>query len=293
MEKHKILLVDDEVNILKALRRVLFRQKCEVYTASSGPEGLRVMEAHPVDLVVSDQRMPDMTGVAFLQQVRERWPDTIRIILTGHGEIDTVIAAINDGGVYRFLTKPIENEDFRVTIRNALHQRDLTLENQRLMERIERQNAQLRELNERLEERVQERTEELRSSEEKRREMELELLQQSKLADIGMLASGIAHNLKNPLTVLSGGLQLLKYTCPEKVERADVMLRQVDTMNSIIDNMMHKSRQEQQEEQELDLNKLLKEELTFFQLNLDFKHKIKKEYLFAENLPLIRGVYIQ
>jgi len=292
MEKHEVLLVDDEANILKSLRRVLLREEYEVHTASSGQEGLRVMKAHPMDLVVSDQMMPGMTGVAFLQQVRERWPDTVRIMLTGRGEIDTVIAAINDVGVYRFLTKPIENEDFRMTIRSALRQRDLASENRRLMERIARQNAQLRELNERLEERVQERTEELRRSEEKRREMELELLQQSKLADIGMLASGIAHNLKTPLTVLSGRLQLLKYTCPGEVEKADVMLRQVNTMNSIIENMIHKSRQEQQEEEQaLDVNELLKEELTFFQANLEFKHKIEKDYLFAEHLPLVRGVY--
>ena len=292
MEKHKVLLVDDEINVLKALRRTLFREPYEIFTASGGSEGLRVMEMHPIDLVISDQMMPGMTGVAFLQQVRERWPDTIRIMLTGQSSMDAAVTAINEGEVYRFLTKPIENKDLRMTIQSALHHRDLIRENRQLMERIERQNTQLMEWNERLEERVQERTEELKKSEEKRREMELELLQQAKLADIGMLASGIAHNLKNPLTVLSGRLQLLQFTRPEEAEKAGVMLRQVDIMNSIIENMMHKSRQEQeQDEQLLDLNKLLRDELTFFQANLKFKHKIEKEYHFAKNLPAIRGVY--
>jgi signal transduction histidine kinase len=293
MEKHKILLVDDEKNILKALRRTLFREPCELFTASGGSEGLRVMEMHPIDLVISDQMMPRMTGVAFLQQVRERWPDTIRIMLTGQSSIDAAVSAINDGEVYRFLTKPIENEDFRMTIRSALRHRDLIQENRQLLERIERQNTQLMEWNEHLEERVRERTDALSKSEEKRREMELELLQQAKLADIGMLASGIAHNLKNPLTVLSGRLQLIQRINPDiEKEKVDIMLRQVDAMNSIIENMMHKSRQEQeQDEQLLDLNTLLRDELTFFEANLEFKHKIKKEYHFAENLPAIRGVY--
>ena len=292
MEKNKILLVDDEQNILKALRRTLFREPHEVFTALCGSEGLQVMETHPIDLVISDQMMPGMTGVAFLRQVRERWPDTIRIMLTGENSMDAAVTAINDGEVYRFLTKPIENEDFRMTIRSALRHRDLIQENRRLMARIERQNTQLMEWNELLEERVRERTEALSKSEEKRREMELELLQQAKLADIGMLASGIAHNLKNPLTVLSGRLQLLQYTHPEEAEKTGVLLRQVDTMNSIIENMMHKSRQEQeQDEQLLDLNKLLRDELTFFQANLEFKHNIEKEYHFAKNLPPIRGVY--
>ena len=293
MKKHKVLLVDDEVNILKALRRTLSREPCELFTASGGSEGVRIMEKHPIDLVVSDQMMPGMTGVAFLQQVRERWPDTIRIMLTGQSSIDAAVSAINDGEVYRFLTKPIENEDFRMTIRSALRHRDLIQENRRLMERIERQNTQLMEWNEHLEERVRERTEALSKSEEKRREMELELLHQAKLADIGMLASGIAHNLKNPLTVLSGRLQLIQRINPDiEKEKVDIMLRQVDAMNSIIENMMHKSRQEQeQDEQLLDLNKLLSDELTFFEANLEFKHKINKEYHFAENLPAIRGVY--
>ncbi len=293
MKKHKVLLVDDEVNILKALRRTLSREPCELFTASGGSEGVRIMEKHPIDLVVSDQMMPGMTGVAFLQQIRKRWPDTIRIMLTGQSNIDAAVSAINDGEVYRFLTKPIENEDFRMTIRSALRHRDLIQENRRLMERIERQNTQLMEWNEHLEERVRERTEALSKSEEKRREMELELLQQAKLADIGMLASGIAHNLKNPLTVLSGRLQLIQRINPDiEKEKVDIMLRQVDAMNSIIENMMHKSRQEQeQDEQLLDLNKLLSDELTFFEANLEFKHKINKEYHFAENLPAIRGVY--
>lgn len=103
--KHTILCVDDEPHNLDALRRTL-RKEYNVLTALNGVEGLELLEQHPVSLIISDQRMPQMTGVEFLEKSVDRHPEVIRIILTGFTDIEDLIGAINTGRVYRYITKP-------------------------------------------------------------------------------------------------------------------------------------------------------------------------------------------
>lgn len=106
----RVLFVDDESNVLDAIRRQL-RRRIDVHVASSGPEGLMLLEeAGPFAVVVSDMRMPDMSGPEFLAKVRERYPETVRMALSGQADLDTTIAAVNDGQIYRFLTKPCTAE---------------------------------------------------------------------------------------------------------------------------------------------------------------------------------------
>lgn len=292
MSTHRILCVDDEKAALNALSRLFFDEEdYETLTAASGVEGLKIMEQTPAELVISDQRMPRMTGVEFLEQVREGWPDTVRIMLTGYADIGAAIDAINKGGVYRFIMKPWNNEDLKVTVRRALEYYDLVSENQRLLVLTQQQNAELRDLNEHLEERVQERTEELRRSEAKRRDIELELLQEHKLAAIGLLASGIAHNLRGPLTSILGFAELLRMKSPAP-EELSLIVSGAEKMNAIIENMLYKAQQEQDTgRRPIDLNRLLQEELTFLEADLEFKHNVKKVYELADTLPSIEGVY--
>ncbi len=127
--------------------------------------------------------------------------------------------------------------------------------------------------------------------EEKEKEMQLELMQKSKMASIGMLAAGIAHNLNVPLQGIQSHIELLKMT-RDDVPYLDTMLEQVQRISSIINNMLFKSRQEQdQSRRPVNLNQLLVEELTFLDADLRFKHEIEKEYRFDPNLPVINGVY--
>jgi len=161
MDTHRLLFVDDEEHILSALRRLFRKEPWEILTATSGEEGLRVLEANQVSLVVSDQRMPGMTGVEFLSQVRRRWPDTLRIILTGYADMQAALAAINQGQVYRFVSKPWSDEELRLAVKQGLEQYELVAENRRLHQLTRAQNAELRKLNETLEQKVAERTEEI------------------------------------------------------------------------------------------------------------------------------------
>jgi response regulator RpfG family c-di-GMP phosphodiesterase len=158
----RILFVDDEQNILSSLRRLFRTHGYRVLTADSGAAGLDVLENEAVDLVVSDMRMPQMDGAQFLEKVRERWPDTIRLLLTGYSDIASILAAINRGEIYRYITKPWDDNDIVLVVRHALERRALEQEKRRLEILTQEQNEELRLLNASLEAKVQERTAELR-----------------------------------------------------------------------------------------------------------------------------------
>lgn len=159
-----LLFVDDEVNILSSLKRLFRTGGYRIFTAENGAQGLDILQHEAVDLVVSDMRMPEMNGAQFLEQVNARWPDTIRILLTGHAEIGATIDAINKGHIYRYISKPWEDNDILLAIKQALHQKKLELANQGLEELTRRQNEELKDLNANLEAKVKARTEEVRQT---------------------------------------------------------------------------------------------------------------------------------
>lgn len=156
-----LLLVDDEANILSSLRRLFRPQGYRVLTAESGDEALELLAAEPVDLILSDMRMPGMTGAQLLATACERWPDTVRILLTGYADMSSTIEAINRGQIYRYVSKPWEDDELKLLVRDALERKFLKLENERMTQTIAEQNEQLRHFNAELEARVQARTKEL------------------------------------------------------------------------------------------------------------------------------------
>jgi putative nucleotidyltransferase with HDIG domain len=160
----RLLIVDDETSILSAIKRVFRSQGYEVLTASSGKEGLALLEQEPVDLIISDMRMPEMDGAEFLGQVFIRWPGTKRILLTGYSDAEATIAAINRGKIWRYIAKPWNDDDLLVTVQQALAHSALMRENARLNELTRLQNEELKTLNAELEQKVADRTAELREA---------------------------------------------------------------------------------------------------------------------------------
>ena len=138
-----LLLVDDEANVLSALKRLLRRDGYQILVAGDGAQGLAVLRDHPVDIIVSDQRMPGMSGVEFLRQAKTLYPDTIRIVLSGYTELQSVTDAINEGAVYRFLTKPWDDNQLRNFIREAFEHKELADENAQLNLKIRTANQEL------------------------------------------------------------------------------------------------------------------------------------------------------
>lgn len=143
MHNRTILFVDDEGNILSSIRRALRGEPYKILTAGSGPEALAVLAKEPVQVVVSDQRMPEMTGTEFLAQVKKRHPETVRIVLSGYSDAHAILAAINQGEVFRFLTKPWDAEELKSTLLQCLDQYELLADNRRLHGLVETRLSQL------------------------------------------------------------------------------------------------------------------------------------------------------
>lgn len=160
-KQYAILCVDDEQSILNALKRLLRKEGYQLYFANSGTEGLDVLKAHEVQMVISDQRMPQMNGTEFLAEVKALYPDALRIILTGYSDIDSITQSINQGHIYKFFFKPWNDHRLKVEIRQALEQSDLAETNKQLDQTIVKQNLELQAMNEKLEDLVKERTREI------------------------------------------------------------------------------------------------------------------------------------
>lgn len=159
-----LLLVDDEDNILRSLQRVLRKEPYELTTAPSGEAALALMEEHKFDLVISDARMPGMDGPTLLSEIKKKWPEAIRILLTGYADINSTIKAINEGQIYRYISKPWDDDELKLIIRQALafqysERRRLALE-----KLTREQNRELQELNASLEDKVRARTAELQQT---------------------------------------------------------------------------------------------------------------------------------
>lgn len=145
---HCVLLVDDDPNVRNGLKRALYKERYLVATAPDAATAFTVLHLQHVDVVVSDQQMPGLLGTEFLAKVRVRYPDTIRMMLTGQASLAVAIAAINEGAIFRFFTKPCNPVDLAVTIRQALEQKDLLQKSWRLLETVREQAAVLERLEE-------------------------------------------------------------------------------------------------------------------------------------------------
>ncbi|MCD6569619.1 MAG: response regulator [Deltaproteobacteria bacterium] len=156
--EHRILIVDDEENVLKALKRAFAEDGYTVDTYTSPKDALAFLAGQRVSAIISDFMMPEMNGLEFLLQAAEVIPDSVRIILTGHANLEMAIKAINSGAVYGYLTKPWDNDHIRVFLKNALKKYELEKENKRLNNLLKERNEQLKDMNQNLEKKVKEQT---------------------------------------------------------------------------------------------------------------------------------------
>lgn len=186
MEKqdYNLLIIDDEIEITKSIARQ-FRKKYTVFSATSAKEGIAIMEKEHIQVVLSDQRMPDMTGVDFFSVIKDKYPDALKLLLTGYSDIEAVIGAINEGQVFRYVTKPWNPDELDSIVKEAFEKYELITNNRRLM-------LSLQDSNIRLEEKVMARTSELEMLNSR-----LSDLNKEKNSYIGM----VAHDLRNPIGI--------------------------------------------------------------------------------------------
>ena len=232
--QYPVLYVDDEPLALETFR-LQFKEDFAVHTAQNGEEAMRILRENDIAVVLTDQRMPRLSGVELLKQVKEQYPDTVRMLVTAYSDMDVVIEAINQGNVYRYITKPYNEDDLRNTIRQGIETFYLIRERDRLeAEKIETTKRMAR---------------------------------ANRLSAVGTLAAGMAHEINNPLTAVSAFLQMLpqKYKEGSKdKEYWDQFYRRVceelDRIHHLITRMLRYSRFTGQDDyhfQETHLNELL------------------------------------
>jgi signal transduction histidine kinase len=178
--RHTILVVDDEPDVVQSVQDLL-RLEYRVIGTTRARDGLKILQEQEVHIVMTDQRMPEMTGVEFLSQLRGEYPDAIRLLFTGYADIKAVVDAINQGNVYRYITKPWDPDELQAVIRQAGEQFDLLIERRRLLAELQVKNRELEQVNN-------------------------DLKQANALKEAFIRVA--SHELRTPLTILFGLLQL-------------------------------------------------------------------------------------
>ncbi len=229
MEKN-LLIIDDEVEITKSLARQ-FRRVYNTFTATSAKDALKIMEEERIQVIISDQRMPDTTGVDFFSQIKDRFPNALKLILTGYSDIDAVIEAINEGQVYRYITKPWNPTELDSIVKAAYEKAELVEKNKILMEDLSAANKLL-------EEKVKKRTEELELKNES-----LEHLNKEKNKYLGI----VAHDLRNPIatSIMFAGLltdDYDKWTKEEHLEFAGEIHENCTFSLKLMENLLDVSK---------------------------------------------------
>ena len=213
-QKRTLLLVDDEPNIVSSLKRLMRRDGYQILTANSGAEGLEVLAANAVDVIVSDQRMPGMIGADFLRAAKELYPDTIRIMLSGYTELQSVTDAVNEGAIYKFLTKPWDDEQLRGHITEAFRLKEIADENERLNLELRTANYDMALANRKMEELLRQKQQQI-SRGEVSLNVAREVLQNLPLPVIGLDDAGMVAFLNGAATALfRGGGALLGNEAP-------------------------------------------------------------------------------
>lgn len=197
--RHALLIVDDEPDVLESLRH-LFHRRYRVLTAESGREGLDLLDREEVHVILSDQRMPGMTGDQFLKAAREFHPEAIRLLFTGYAEIQAVISAVNQGGIYRYIHKPWEAGELEAVVAQAAEQYDLLAERRRLVAELREANGKLVEANADLAE-----TDQLKTA----------------------FLEVASHEFNTPITIVQGLSELLKLVNPERDPREREIVEQI------------------------------------------------------------------
>jgi len=268
---HNILYIDDEENNLIVFKNAFFRYY-NIYTALSGEQGLKVMDEQEIHLIITDQRMPGMTGIEVLEEVVKTNPETIRMVLTAYSDIEIIIRAINKCGIYQYILKPWDSRELKLVIDNALNAYDLSKKNKLLLRDLQRANQEL-------EEKVKKRTEELN-----KKNRELSEINQVK----DRLFSIISHDLRAPMSSLSVLLNvfmnLKDNVSEEKIGEYSLKVQSyIKDVTNLLDNLLNWSLTQlgdrEMKLESLDVKPVIEENLDFLMFSAEQKNiGFRKEF---------------
>jgi len=257
-KEYALLYIDDEPENLEAFEDE-FEDYFTIFTASSGAEGLQVIEEKPISLVLVDQRMPEMSGVEVLEEVKRRKPELLRIMITAHTDLDVVIEAINKGNVYQYFKKPWEHEELRTGVMRGIeHYHDKRVQEQLQAERLENMKKMVR---------------------------------SNRLAAVGTMVSGLVHEIRNPMVAIQTFLQLLPRKIDDKsfIERyVQIAQDEADRIEKILESLLSFARPIQPVLRPCDLNEIVERvlQLLFLQAR---RRDIRVEFNKQVPLPKVQG----
>ena len=264
-----LLIVDDEERVLDVLVKT-FESDYAIFSANSGFDALDIMKQSAIKVIISDERMPKMNGMTFLKQARLLMPDTVNIILTAYTDLSVAIDAINSGIVYRYLVKPWDIDELRLTVRQAFERYDLLNENKNLTEELINKNKQL-----------ENNIHELKETQDR-------LVRTEKLAVVGQLTASIGHELRNPLSRIKTAAALIKNEIKDSNKETDELLKIVDNevmiSTKIINDLLDFSRERKSDIKPCDINTIISETLT----RLRFPEHISVVQELDDTVPLLQ-----
>lgn len=272
-----VLFVDDEFNILNALKRSCRSESYTCFFATSGREALDILTTHPVHVVVTDMKMPGMSGEDLLHRIKTDYPRVVRLILSGQSDSRSLLKAINIGDIYRYIVKPWDERELKIIVRQALEFALIQEEKKNLMEQLEIQNSLL-------EHKVEQRSR--------------QLLKIKGQAEIGKYASQLVHNLKTPLNVIMGALELAdmlastndQVSSDELGKVTDLAKKGAKRLFHIISGILDHTRTSHYFElTPVNINQVIEEEMAYFDIQPFFKNEVRKELYLDPNLPPILG----
>jgi signal transduction histidine kinase len=269
-----ILIIDDEQSLREYICRVLKSENFNVRSAANSSDAKELVNLNNFSVIVVDILLPDQSGLEFVKEIQEKGSTAQIIIVTGSRELEYAQEAVRLD-VYDYILKPFNTIHFLQAIKNAHAKFEIKLEKKEL----KKQKKEYLDLTEQ---------QKVLQMEKK---YELQLIKEHRMAAIGQLASGVAHNLNTPISIIQGNAELLNLKYPN-VDEIEKILRQTQRMNELIHTIISKGRYVlSNDEGDIDLNSLLKVEIEFFKSNLYFKHYIKCEQNLDPYIPLLYGRY--
>ncbi len=261
--KTSVVIIDDDRNILELTSLILSKNGFQPYVADRAHEGFELISLHAPELVLLDYMMPEMDGLSALQLIKSRFPDTYVVMFTGKGTEEVAVELMKNGAS-EYILKPFNNRNLVERLENVLRIREIELHNRELQKQQVQLLSEIEQWNLDLQKRVREKSEALHVAQE-------EIVQSEKLAAMGYLSAGMAHEIRNPLNSISLFVQLMRQTTvePDQLEHQLKILKEVDRIDSIIRKLLDSSRRNRVISSDVQINQVIDSALEAFSLQIE------------------------
>ncbi len=272
-KKISVVIIDDDRNILELTSLILSKNGFKAYTADRACDGLELISRHTPELVLLDYMMPETDGLSVLQQIKLSFPDTYVVMLTGKGSEEVAVELMKNGAS-EYILKPFNNRNLIERLENVLRIREIELHNRQLQKQQELLLSEIEQWNSDLKKRVHEKSAALQIALE-------EIARSEKLAAMGYLSAGMAHEIRNPLNSIALFIQLMRQTTtePDQLEYQAKILKEVDRIDSIIRKLLDASRRTRSISSDIQINQIIDSAIEAFSPQTEArKIQVKRHY---------------